>query len=105
MEEQQTEKQEADNFIGFTHPKDEDVFIQFTRNSKTLWTIDIPKFENSEYHSSLSGKLSHDTVFSIVMDFFDFNSYFHQNLSKKNYNHIENECKSRWGIILETNQD
>ncbi len=97
-----TETEEVDNFIGFTHPDHEHVFIQFIRHDALIWTIDIPVFQDNEYINSLSGKIDHNTVFSIVMEFFNEDSFFQKNFITQNYQKIIDDCKNRWGLIMDS---
>ncbi|MHA2404594.1 MAG: hypothetical protein ACXADH_16460 [Candidatus Kariarchaeaceae archaeon] len=100
LEEQEIEINNKDNFIGFTHPKHENIIIQFIRKGKRDWEIDVPIFVEGEYTGSLLGTLIHDQVFAIVLEFFNSGSKLSTSLLRNKYDELCQLCKNRWGIVL-----
>lgn len=101
LEEHYSDEKDIENFIGFTHPDNDNVYIQFTRHTASLWTIDIPQFKQNEYVGSLSGKIIHDNVFAVVLEFFNGNSKFQKYILDTDYDSLLKLCKNRWGLYLE----
>lgn len=103
LEKQSDQTTVEDNFIGFTMDNDDQIILQFIRNSVKKWTVDIPTYENKQYSGALTYQISQDLVFSLTRDFFDSNSVFHKSLKSKNYEGVIEYSKMRYGIVFEYN--
>lgn len=99
IEEQDTQEEEEDNFIGFTAPSSQYAIIQFIRQNKIDWIIDIPCYDDSyDYFGSLVTALTHNLIFSIVSAFY-YNSYDFQTLvNNRDYIKIKELFNSQWKI-------
>ncbi|MCY3412571.1 MAG: hypothetical protein INQ03_13110 [Candidatus Heimdallarchaeota archaeon] len=97
IELQQTKKEEEDNFIGFTHPKNEDAVIQFVRILKDEWLIDIPMIDNNRYVGSLVSEINHSLVLIVVTEFFH-NTPLQQAILDKKYEDVMDIFKQRWKV-------
>ncbi len=103
LEKQSDQTTVEDNYIGFTMDNDDQIILQFFRNSANKWAVDIPTYENKQYTGALTYQLSHDLVFSLTRDFFDASSLFHKSMQLKNYEGAIEYLKMRYGIVFKFN--
>jgi hypothetical protein len=101
LENQSTQHEVEDNFIGFTLDDDNQAMIQFIRVSEEKWVVDIPTYEDKKYIRSLSSIINHHLVFSITRDFFDETATIQQTIKEQDYDKLIECVKLRYGIVFD----